>query len=328
MASKKAPPCPRISDRIGAASAREVGAPGGVMAKKKKRRKKRPQKRKQKRKKKRARPKVRRRKVARGKAKRRRAKRRKVKKRKPQKKPEQPLRLDSFNFDRGRPLAGKYEIVSRLGGGWEGEVYKIRERSTGIERAAKFFFPQRNPNNRVLVWYAKKLHKLRTCPIVIQYQTQETITFRRRPITFLVSEYVEGELLSQFLDRQPGQRLSTFQALHLLYSLAAGIGSIHHLREYHGDLHTDNIIVQRYGLGFNLKLVDMFRWGTPKQENIQDDVCNLIRIFYDAVGGARHYPKLPPEAKDICCGLKRSLILKKFRTAGHLQRYLETIQWE
>ncbi|MFB3095507.1 MAG: protein kinase, partial [Candidatus Acidiferrales bacterium] len=146
--------------------------------------------------------------------------------------------------------------------------------------------------------------------------------------TFLVSEYVEGELLSQFLDRQPGQRLSTFQALHLLYSLATGIGSIHHLREYHGDLHTDNIIVQRYGLGFNLKLVDMFRWGTPKQENIQDDVCNLIRIFYDAVGGARHYAKLPPEAKDICCGLKRSLILKKFRTAGHLQRYLETIQWE
>lgn len=324
----------------------ETGAPSGVMAKKRK--KKRPQKRKQKRKKKRARPKVRRRKVRRRKAKRRkakarkigrgkgkarkakkhRAKRRKAKKRKPQKKPEQPLRIDSFGFDRGRPLAGKYEIVSRLGGGWEGEVYKIRERSTGIERAAKFFFPQRNPNNRVLVWYAKKLHKLRTCPIVIQYQTQETITFRRRPITFLVSEYVEGELLSQFLDRQPGRRLSTFQALHLLYSLAAGIGSIHHLREYHGDLHTDNIIVQRYGLGFNLKLVDMFRWGTPKQENIQDDVCNLIRIFYDAVGGARHYAKLPPEAKDICCGLKRSLILKKFRTAGHLQRYLETIQWE
>ena len=114
----------------------------------------------------------------------------------------------------------------------------------------------------------------------------------------------------------------------VLSAVAAGIGSIHHLREYHGDLHTDNIIVQRYGLGFNLKLVDMFRWGTPKQENIQDDVCNLIRIFYDAVGGARHYAKLPPEAKDICCGLKRSLILKKFRTAGHLQRYLETIQWE
>ncbi|MFQ5778684.1 MAG: protein kinase [Terriglobia bacterium] len=238
------------------------------------------------------------------------------------------LYIDTFDFSPGRPLAGKYEIVSRLGAGWEGEVYKIRERSTGIERAAKFFFPQRNPKNRVLTWYAKKLHKLRNCPIVIQYQTQETVTFRRRPITFLVSEYVEGELLSKFLAGQPGQRLSVFQGLHLLYSLAAGIESIHHLREYHGDLHTDNVIVRRYGLGFHLKLVDMFRWSVPKQENIHDDVCDLVRLFYDAVGGRKHYARLSREAKGICCGLKRSLILRKFRTAGRLRQYLETLPWE
>lgn len=243
------------------------------------------------------------------------------------KKGKKPLRIDSFDFPPGRTLAGKYAVVACLGAGWEGEVYQIRELSTGIERAAKFFFPQRNPNNRVLVWYAKKLHKLRNCPIVIQYQTQETITFRRHPITFLVSEYVEGELLSAFLARQPGQRLSWFQGLHLLYTLASGIESIHHLREYHGDLHTDNVIVQRYGLGFNLKLVDMFRWQTPKQENIYDDVCNLIAIFFEAIGGRRHYAKQPPEVKAVCCGLKRSLILKKFRTAGRLRRYLETLQW-
>lgn len=244
------------------------------------------------------------------------------------KKPQKRLYLETFNLAPGRSLARKYEVVARLGTGWEGEVYKIRERSTGIERAAKFFFPQRNPKNRVLTWYAKKLHKLRHCPIVIQYQTQETITFRRQPVTFLVSEYVEGELLSAFLARQPGQRLSVFQALHLLYALAAGIESIHQLREYHGDLHSDNVIVRRYGLGFNIKLVDMFRWEMPNRENIQDDVVDMVKIFHEAVGGAPRYARLPREAKAICCGLKRSLILKKFRTAGHLRRYLETMQWE
>jgi tRNA A-37 threonylcarbamoyl transferase component Bud32 len=243
------------------------------------------------------------------------------------KKPEKRLHLDTFNLAAGRSLARKYEVVSRLGTGWEGEVYKIRERSTGIERAAKFFFPQRNPKNRVLTWYAKKLHKLRHCPIVIQYQTQETITFRRQPVTFLVSEYVEGELLSAFLARQPGQRLSVFQALHLLHALAAGIECIHQLREYHGDLHTDNVIVRRYGLGFHLKLVDMFRWEMPKRENIQDDVVDMVKIFHEAMGGARRYARLSREAKAICCGLKRSLILKKFRTTSHLRRYLETMQW-
>ena len=109
--------------------------------------------------------------------------------------------LDSFGLYPGRILARKYEVLSLLGAGWEGEVYKIREIATGIERAAKFFFPLRNPRDRAINFYAKKLHKLRHCPILIQYHTQEKIIFGRKPLTFLVSDYVEGELLSGFLLR-------------------------------------------------------------------------------------------------------------------------------
>ena len=50
-------------------------------------------------------------------------------------------RIDEFEFARGRVLAGKYEVIERLGKGWEGEVYRLRELATGIERAAKFFDP-------------------------------------------------------------------------------------------------------------------------------------------------------------------------------------------
>ncbi|MBM2830174.1 MAG: serine/threonine protein kinase domain protein, partial [Gammaproteobacteria bacterium] len=53
-----------------------------------------------------------------------------------------------------------------------------------------------------------------------------------------------------------------------------------------------------------------------------------IQIFYDALGGKRHYAKQPQEIKDICCGLKRSFIAKKFRTAGKLRSYLESMQWD
>ena len=227
----------------------------------------------------------------------------------------------------GRTLTNKYEVVSRLGAGWEGEVYLIREFSTGIERAAKFFYPHRNPNNKALKFYAKKLHLLRHCPILIPYHTQETILVRRIPISFLVSDFVEGELLSEFLKRQQGKRLHVFQGLHLLHALALGIECIHRLREYHGDLHTDNVIVSRYGLRFDLKLLDMFHWSAPRRENIQDDICNLIRILYDAIGGAKFYAKQPEEIKMICCGLKRSLILEKFPTASQLRQHLETMQW-
>jgi serine/threonine protein kinase len=237
-------------------------------------------------------------------------------------------RIIAFQFKPGTVLAGKFTVVSRLGAGWEGEVYLVRERGTGIERAAKFFFPYRNPSNRALKYYAQKLHRLRHCPILIQYHTRESVECAGRNVPFLVSEYVEGEILSRFLKRQPGGRLDPFQALHLLYELVSGIESIHHLGEYHGDLHTENIIVTRAGLGFDVKLVDLYRWGAPRWTNIRDDVCDLVKIFYDVVGGRKHYANQPPEVKEICCGLKRSLILKKFRTAGELREHLETMEWQ
>lgn len=235
--------------------------------------------------------------------------------------------IEEFKLASGRVLARKYEIIDLLGAGWEGEVYLIREIATNIERTAKLFFPHRNIKDRSVQFYANKLHKLRHCPIVIQYSTQESITFRNKPVTVLISEYVEGELLSDFIARQPGKRLTAFQALHLLHALAKGMECIHSMLEYHGDLHSDNIIVQRFGLSFDLKLVDMFYAGSPKKQNIHDDTVDMIHVFHEALGGAKYYAKQPREVKQICNGLKRSLILKKFRSAGQLRQYLETMEW-
>lgn len=235
--------------------------------------------------------------------------------------------ISEFNLQPGRVLARKYEIVELLGSGWEAEVYLIKEISTGIERTAKIFFPQRNIKDKALIFYAKKLHKLHHCPVTIQYSSQESFVFRNTTVTMLISEYVEGELLSQFVERQPDKRLNSFEALHLLHSLAVGMECIHSMGEYHGDLHTDNIIVQKYGLKYELKLIDMFNFGKPKKENIYHDTIDLIHVFYECLGGKKHYHKHPPEIKAICCGLKRTLILKKFKRASDLRQYLETMQW-
>jgi tRNA A-37 threonylcarbamoyl transferase component Bud32 len=236
--------------------------------------------------------------------------------------------MESFDFAPGRILAKKYEVIDLLGAGWEGEVYRVREIQTDIERTAKFFFPQRNEKNKALLFYARKLHNLQHCPVVIQYHTQDQLTYRRQTVSFLISEFVEGDLLTNFLKNQPGKRLQPFTAIHLLYALAEGIEHIHALGEYHGDLHADNIIVQRFGLEFDLKLLDFYHWGASTKANRFDDVCDIIRIFYDALGGARTYAKQPAEVKDIVCGLKRSLIHKKFSTAGDLKLHLETMEFE
>ena len=236
-------------------------------------------------------------------------------------------RVDAFRLKPGTLLADKYEVIEKLGAGWEGEVYLVSETAAKIERTAKLFFPQRNVRNKTIKFYAKKLHRLRHCPIVIQYHTQDRFDYRGIRIHFLVSEFAQGELLTQFIRRQPGRRLQPFQAVRLLYDLARGIECIHQQNDYHGDLHTDNIIVQKVGIGFELRLLDMFHWGPPRAENVQADVVDLVRIFYDALGGQRHYSRQPAAVKSICCGLKQSLILKKFKTAGRLRQYLENLQW-
>lgn len=237
-------------------------------------------------------------------------------------------RLKHLKLPADTMLTDHYRVLERLGAGWEGEVYLIREIATGIDRTAKLFLPHRNIHSRTLKFYARKLHKLRHCPFIIQYHSHDRFMWRGTPISFLVSEFIEGELLSTYIKRQPGKRLQPFQAVHLLHALASGIECIHSTGEYHGDLHDENIIVQRTGLGFDLKLIDLFHWGSPSPANIRNDVINLIQLFYEALGGQRYYAKQPQEIKAICCGLKHTLIAKKFRTAGQLRIYLETMEWE
>lgn len=235
--------------------------------------------------------------------------------------------MSGFNLSAGRVLVGKYEVVEYLGGGWEGEVYLVKELATGIERAAKLFYPERNVNNKVAKAYAKKLFRLRHCEALIQYVNQEILTRRREAVTILVSEYVEGEVLTHYLEKQPGQRMPEFEALRLIYDLACGLEPVHRMREYHGDLHGENIIVNRRGLKFEIKLLDFYLRDVPKRESIEGDVLDIVRLLYDLLGGQRHYAKQSPVVKEICCGLKRSLILKKFRHAGRLRQHLDDMDW-
>ncbi|MGD1277241.1 MAG: protein kinase [Tepidisphaeraceae bacterium] len=232
-----------------------------------------------------------------------------------------------FDFPPGRIIAGKYVIQRMLGSGWEGEVYGIVERSTGIRRAAKFYYPHRDPTGKAAIAYARKLDALRHCPILMQYHHQEIAYVRRRKVIVVISELIEGQKLGEFLQEQHGHRLSTFEAMHVLYILAKGIAPIHARGEYHGDIHEDNIMIRRQGIGFELKLLDFFDLGRPTRAKIQKDVLNLVQVFYILVGGRPRYAEQPRVVKDIVRGLKDSLILARFCTAGDIQRHLETLQW-
>ncbi len=236
--------------------------------------------------------------------------------------------IAKFNFPADKVIYGKYVIQEKLGSGYEGEVYKVKELTTGIIRTAKFFYHERNRNNKVAIRYAKLLHELSECPLIIQYHTHETILHNKKLITCLISEYVEGEILSDYIARQPKKRLSRTLSLQLIHTILLGLEFMHSKKILHGDLHSDNIIVNRYGLGFKIKILDMHHWGNSCKVNSFDDIYETIQILYECLGGKKTYANHPQPIKDICMGLKKSLITKKFRNATALRVHLENIVWE
>ena len=238
-----------------------------------------------------------------------------------------PHFLNTFGFDPGRKVGPRYVIESFLGGGYEGEVYQIRELGTNIRRAAKFYFPHRDPKRNLSIKHAQKLNALRHCSIVLQYHHSEIITVRKQKVVALISDLCEGEPLGRWIGRHRGRRLRPYVALHVLYNLVRGLEAIHTVGEYHADVHIDNILVQPMGVRFDLKLIDFYDWGKPAVYKRRQDITDAIRVFYDCLGGAKHYAKLSSEIKHICGGMRHSLIDKRFPTITALRQHLEAFEW-
>jgi tRNA A-37 threonylcarbamoyl transferase component Bud32 len=233
-----------------------------------------------------------------------------------------------FSLAAGQRLGENYRVVEWLGRGWEGEVYKVLERGTGVERAAKIFYPRRNLHGAAIRRYARKLNRLRHVPAIIQYHHRDRARLGAMDVEFMVSEYVEGTMLEAFLDAQPGRRFPLFEGLHLLRALAWSVAPIHQAGEYHGDLHAENIIIRRSGTGFAVKLVDFFDLGRSNRDKIADDIFDLVNLFYRLIGGSARYGSLDPEIKQLICGRRRAAIRRAFRNASDLLAALDNLRWE
>ncbi len=227
----------------------------------------------------------------------------------------------------GQTLGRNYYILDILGRGWEGIVYKVEERQTGIVRAAKLFYNRPTIRKDWLRRYARKLFTFRHCSIIMQYHHRDVARVGGETTEIMVSDFIDGIKLSDFIAVQPGKRMREFEALHLLHTIASGVEQIHTLREYHGDIHSENLIVQRHGLGFKVGLIDFFDIGRPTKSTIQVDVYDLINLLFECIGGQTRYARISPTVKTIIRGRKKSLIRQRFKNAGELRIALENLEW-
>jgi serine/threonine protein kinase len=236
--------------------------------------------------------------------------------------------IDTFGFEAGDTLWSRYRVLERLGAGWEGEAYLVEELSTQIPRAAKLFFPHNNRGGRTAAAASRKLHRLYECGAVVQYIGQEELHFEGQSVTVMLSEYVVGDPLAHVIDEAPGQRLETFEALCLLRAIAAALAPVHARGEYHGDIHTENVVVNRVGISFRIKLLDVMYRGKRQAKFVHDDVVDLVRVFGEMIGGPERLRELPRPIRAMCGSFRRDRILERYKTAGQLRDALDRLSWD
>ena len=106
-----------------------------------------------------------------------------------------------------------------------------------------------------------------------------------------------------------------------------GIAPIHERGEYHGDIHDDNVMIRRRGIGFEVKLLDFFDLGKPTKSKIYKDVLNLVQVFHTLVGGQDTIQRAAEGREEYHSGAEGFIDSCAISERGDIQRHLENLDW-
>jgi serine/threonine protein kinase len=175
--------------------------------------------------------------------------------------------IDEGRFPPGVILAQRYRIVSLLGRGGMGEVYRANDLLLGQSVALKFLLPAATASESALsrfrseVRTARKVSHPNVCRV---YDIGEV-----DGLTYLTMEYVDGEDLASLL-RRIG-KIPQEKALEIARKLCAGLAAAHDQGIVHRDLKPGNIMldgkgqvrITDFGLASLAEQVSDIRSGTP-----------------------------------------------------------------
>ncbi len=153
----------------------------------------------------------------------------------------------------GDVVAGKYEVLGRLGAGGMGVVWRARSFALDLDVALKVLHRESDDEVAVarLRREAQATARLAHPAIVRIFDVGETEAGE----PFLVMELVAGESLGAWLDRRG--RVPAEEAVPMLLQVAAGLAAAHAQGVVHRDVKPDNILVATGPDGLPvLKVVD------------------------------------------------------------------------
>ena len=213
--------------------------------------------------------------------------------------------IDHARFTPGTTIAGRYRIVSLLGRGGMGEVYRADDLKLGQPVALKFLPEALQTDGATLARFhrevriARQVSHRNVCRV---YDIGEVSGQH-----FLSMEFIKGEELASLL-RRIG-RLPSDKAVEIARQLCAGLAAAHDNNVLHRDLKPANVMIDADG---NVRITDFglaglaeefredeLRAGTPaymapeqlsgEEVTIKSDIYSLGLVLYEIFTGKRAF---------------------------------------
>jgi serine/threonine-protein kinase len=192
----------------------------------------------------------------------------------------------------GRTLEGRFTILSRLGAGSMGAVYRARQHAMGRDVAIKILRSDRalDDSSRARFMREARTNSLLTSPhtvTVFDFGQAETGEF------YLAMELLEGESLGQRLQRV--KRLPVEQALDCARQACRSLAEAHAKEIIHRDLKPDNLFFARVKHGdTHEEIVKVVDFGIAKM--LRDDVDAPMDVVETQAGTVFGTPRyMSPE---------------------------------
>ncbi|MEM7395501.1 MAG: serine/threonine-protein kinase, partial [Verrucomicrobiota bacterium] len=246
----------------------------------------------------------------------------------------------------------RYQLIRKLGGGGMGEVWLVHDRTMQTDIAVKFLQGNLSSHPAMVDLLRQECLKgmnLKHPNIVSLYNfncSDEQV--------YISMEYVQGGSLREYLDRQPGRRVSASETIRLGIRLCQAFSAAHHAQLIHRDIKPANILLRGDNL-LDPRVIDfgissaedpdspigfLREGGTPSIMSPQqldqqapsplDDIYSLGVLFFELLTGSRPW-RGSDVAEQVRSGRAAPRVNERLSELGHppvdegLERLVESM---